>query len=120
MARILVADDSIPVRRFIARHLQASGHEVIEAADGVAAYDIGSREPLDMAIMDQLMPGMLGLDVLSRWSEDGRVFPVLILSAVDDEEMVVRCLGLGAVDFVPKPFNMPELIARVNRRLAGV
>lgn len=117
MARILVADDSPSVRLLVARHLQADGHEVREAADGTVAYEIGCEVELDLAILDQLMPGMLGTDVLHRWRAEDRNFPVLLLSAVDDDQTVIQSLQMGAADYIRKPFSMPELKARMVAHL---
>ncbi|HEX2152870.1 MAG TPA: response regulator transcription factor [Acidimicrobiia bacterium] len=119
MARILVADDSPTVRLLVRRHLEADGHDVVEASDGATAYDTGVAEEFDLAILDQLMPGMLGLDVLHRWRKEGHDFPVILLSAVDDDITVVRSLELGAMDYVRKPFSVPELKARIAARLKG-
>lgn len=117
MARILVADDSPMVRLLLSRHLVAEGHEVLEAGDGHTAYDLGATAGVDLAILDQLMPGMLGLDVLHRWRGEGLEFPVLLLSAVDDDQTVIRSLEMGAFDYVRKPFSVPELKARLARYL---
>lgn len=117
MARILVADDSSTVRLLLRRHLEADGHEVTEAGDGTTAYEMGRSAPFDLAILDQLMPGMLGIDVLHRWRAESLEFPVLLLSAVDDDTTVVRSLELGAFDYIRKPFSVPELKARVAARL---
>lgn len=119
MARILVADDSPTVRLLLRRHLQADGHEVLEASDGTSAHELGNREVIDLAVLDQLMPGMLGLDILHAWRKDGFEFPVLLLSAVDDDRTVVRSLELGAFDYIRKPFSVPELKARIAARLRG-
>lgn len=117
MARILVADDSPSVRLLVVRHLQADGHDVVEAEDGTAAYEVGADGSLDLAVLDQLMPGMLGTDVLHRWRAEGLTFPVLLLSAVDDDHTVIQSLELGAADYVRKPFSMPELKARMASHL---
>jgi DNA-binding response OmpR family regulator len=117
MARILVADDSPSVRLLVVRHLQTDGHDVREAADGTTAYEIGCEDELDLAILDQLMPGMLGTDILHRWREENHDFPVLLLSAVDDDHTVIQSLQLGAADYIRKPFSMPELKARVTAHL---
>ena len=116
MARIIVADDSPSVRLLVRRHLQADGHDILEAEDGDMAYALGSEDP-DLAILDQLMPGMRGTDVLHRWRTEGRTFPVVLLSAVDDEHTVIQSLQLGAADYIRKPFSMPELKARVTAHL---
>jgi DNA-binding response OmpR family regulator len=117
MARILIADDSPTVRLLLRRHLEADGHEIVEAGDGTTAYEVGMQDTIDLAILDHLMPGMLGLDVLHRWREHSAAFPVLLLSAVDDDVTVIRSLELGAFDYVRKPFSVPELKARVATRL---
>lgn len=117
MFRILVADDSPTVRLLLRRHLQAEGYEVVEASDGTAAFQAGIHESIDMAVLDQLMPGMLGLDVLHGWRREGLEFPVLLLSAVDDDTTVIKSLELGAFDYIRKPFSVPELKARIAARL---
>ncbi|MGH8928514.1 MAG: response regulator transcription factor [Acidimicrobiia bacterium] len=117
MARILIADDAATVRVLISRHLRAAGHEVVEVGDGSAAYLVGVEDDIDLAVVDQIMPGMLGTEVIARWREEGINFPVLVLTAVDDDDTVVRSFALGAADYVRKPFNMSELTARVNGRL---
>lgn len=117
MARILVADDSPTVRLLVRRHLESDGHEVVEASDGTTAFESGSAGGFDLAILDQLMPGMLGLDVLHRWRRQGIDMPVLLLSAVDDDATVVQSLELGAFDYVRKPFSLPELKARLATHL---
>ncbi|CAN5895761.1 hypothetical protein BH23ACT5_BH23ACT5_07490 [soil metagenome] len=117
MALILVADDAPSVRLLVRRHLQADGHEVLEADNGTTAYELGSRGEIDLAILDQLMPGMLGTDILHRWRQDSLTFPVLLLSAVDDDMTVIQSLELGAADYIRKPFSMPELKARLAPHL---
>jgi DNA-binding response OmpR family regulator len=117
MARILVADDSPSVRLLVRRHLESDGHEVVEAPDGTTAYELGSAGGFDLAILDQLMPGMLGLDILHRWRGQDIDMPVLLLSAVDDDATVVQSLELGAFDYMRKPFSIPELKARLATHL---
>lgn len=117
MARILVADDAAPVRVLLVRHLQAAGHEVVDVGDGAAAYEAGLNREIDLAVLDQLMPGMLGTEVIAAWQEEGIEFPVFLLTAIDDEATVVHSFEMGAADYVRKPVNMAELIARINGRL---
>jgi CheY-like chemotaxis protein len=119
MARILVADDAASIRLLVKRYLQADGHEVIEAEDGVAAYEYGISDEFDLAILDQLMPGLKGIDVLHKWRQEGRNFPVVVLSGVDDEATVINSLDMGAADYVRKPFSPGELKARVERFLGA-
>jgi DNA-binding response OmpR family regulator len=68
-------------------------------------------------ILDQLMPGLLGMEVIDRWHNEGLTTPVIMLTGVDDERTAVQALSRGAVDFVRKPFHLPELMARVKARL---
>lgn len=117
MARILVADDAASIRLLVKRYLQADGHEVIEAEDGIAAYECGLTDEIDLAVLDQLMPGMKGIDVMHKWRREGIHFPVVVLSGVDDETTVINSLDMGAADYVRKPFSPGELKARVERFL---
>lgn len=99
------------------RHLQTDGHEVVEAADGPEALELGRNESFDLAILDQLMPGLKGIDVLQTWRSEGRDFPVVLLSGVDDHHAVVNSLSEGAADYIRKPFSPTELKARIDRIL---
>lgn len=115
--RILLADDSNVVTTILATSLQKEGFDVEIAFDGQTAFELGRDGEFDLAVLDQMMPGLLGLEVIERWHEAGVVFPVLILTAVADETMAVQSIQLGAADFVRKPFHLPELIARIRSRL---
>lgn len=117
MKRILVADDSKTVSMLVSTALSNEGYAVTTVSDGVSALSVGSEQHIDLAILDQLMPGLLGMEVLEKWKSDGREFPVIILSSVDDETTIVECLHKGAVDFVRKPFLVKELTARVGLAL---
>jgi DNA-binding response OmpR family regulator len=117
MARILIADDAATIRLIVKRHLQAEGHEVVEAVDGPEALGLGRGEVFDLAILDQLMPGLKGIDVLQTWRSEGIDFPVVLLSGVDDHNAVVTSLDEGAADYIRKPFSPAELKARIDRIL---
>lgn len=117
MARILVADDAVPVRVLLVRHLRAAGHEVVDVGDGQAAFEAGRAGEIDLAVLDQLMPGMLGTEIMAAWKGEGIEFPVFLLTAIDDEDTVVHSFELGAADYVRKPVNIAELTARINGRL---
>lgn len=86
---------------------------MVTTDNGVDAYEIGCEHDIDLAILDHLMPGLLGMEVLEKWKSEGLAIPVIMLSAVDDEATVVECLRLGATDFVRKPFMVSELTARI-------
>lgn len=116
--RILVADDAETITTLLRVSLNAEGYRVVTAPDGVSAYELGSDQRIDLAILDHLMPGLLGLEVLEKWKAEGLDFPVIMLSGVDEESTVVECLSLGAVDFVRKPFRVNELMARVGLALS--
>jgi two-component system alkaline phosphatase synthesis response regulator PhoP len=115
--RILVADDSETITTLLATALRESGYDVTTASDGNQAYELGVSSDFDLVIIDQLMPGLLGLEVIERWRSDGIDPEVIVLTGVDDERIVVESFDLGADDFVRKPFRLPELIARIGRRL---
>jgi DNA-binding response OmpR family regulator len=115
--RVLVADDSETVTTVLVTALELEGYEVETAANGVEAYEKGVAGGYDLVILDQLMPGMLGLEVIDRWQREGHVIQTIMLSGVDDERTVVGSLESGAVDFIRKPFRLPELLARIRQRL---
>lgn len=115
--KILVADDSETIRALLKTALEGSGYEVDMADDGLSAYELGSKDEYDLVIMDQLMPGLLGLEVIERWRDEGMEAPVLMLTGVDDDRTAVESFDLGAVDYVRKPFRMTELMARIRKRL---
>jgi DNA-binding response OmpR family regulator len=118
--RILVADDAETITTLLMTSLELKGYEVTTARNGVEAYEKGISQPFDLVILDQLMPGLSGLEVIRKWHEEGTNVPVMMLSGVDDEKTVVDSLDLGAVDFVRKPFHLPELMARVRQRLRAL
>ncbi|MGH9167183.1 MAG: response regulator transcription factor [Acidimicrobiia bacterium] len=115
--RVLVAEDEPTISLVVCRSLEAAGYQVVAARDGLQALEAGLREKFDLAILDQQMPGLQGIEVLQKWREQERHFPVMFLSAMADEEDVVRGLELGAVDYIRKPFSARELLARVRAHL---
>lgn len=117
--RVLVADDSETVTTVLVTALELEGYEVETAGNGVEAYEKGIEGGYDLVILDQLMPGMLGLEIIDRWQQEGHMIQTIMLSGVDDERTVVNSLESGAVDFIRKPFRLPELLARVRQRLPG-
>jgi DNA-binding response OmpR family regulator len=111
--RALVADDDLDVRGLVAAALESAGFEVDIAADGVEAIRLFERDAPDIVVLDVVMPGMTGLNVLERIRQQGGT-PVVMLSSMDDEDTKVRGFRLGADDFVGKPFSTRELMARVD------
>ncbi len=110
--RILVVDDDKSVRNLLRGLLTAEGYIVDEATDGPAALDRVTRVPPDLVLLDVMMPGQSGLDVLAVLRRTSNV-PVVILTAKDDETDRVVGLRLGADDYVVKPFSNAELTARL-------
>lgn len=115
--RILVADDSETIRALLLTALQSAGYEVDVAEDGLTAYEMGREQDYDLVVLDQLMPGLLGLEVIERWRDEGIESPVLMLTGVDDDRTAVESFDRGAVDYVRKPFRITELMARIRMRL---
>ncbi len=118
-ARILVVDDNASNRDVLARRLTREGHEVITAADGASALDLAAREELDLILLDLIMPEIGGFEVLQRLKSDERTkaIPVIVISALDELDSVVRCIEAGAEDFLSKPFDPVLLCTRIDSSL---
>lgn len=122
MARILLIEDEPDLARVLVRELEAGGYQVLHAADGWTALDLHTREQPDLLILDWMLPGLDGLEVLRRVRHTSAV-PVLMLTAKGEEIDRVMGLEVGADDYLTKPFSMRELMARVRallRRMAHV
>ena len=120
--RALVVEDDPDVAQDLARALNAAGFVTEIAADGDAAWFQGDVEDYDVAVLDLGLPRLDGLSVLKRWRSAGRSFPVLILSARSQWMEKVEGIEAGADDYLAKPFQMGELVARVRglvRRSGG-
>jgi len=117
--RLLVVDDVEANRDLLARRLRQMGHGVETATNGREALERMRAEPFDLVLLDVMMPEMDGLEVLEvlRTEEALRGIPVVMVSAVQEMESVVRCIELGATDYLPKPFNVVLLKARVESSL---
>ena len=112
----LVVDDEQPILRALAVNLRARRYDVDVAATGEQALDLASRHHPDVVVLDLGLPGISGIDVirgLRGWSS----VPILILSARDDRHNKVAALDAGADDYVTKPFDMEELLARLRAAL---
>jgi sigma-B regulation protein RsbU (phosphoserine phosphatase) len=118
--RILVVDDTEANRDMLARRLRRDGHDVEMADSGAAALASARARPFDVVLLDIMMPEMNGYEVLEALKRDDalRHIPVIMISAVDEMESVVRCIELGAEDHLPKPFNPTLLKARLGASLA--
>ena len=120
--RILVIEDEPALREQLAGALKDAGYVVDSAADGEEGHFLGDTEPYDAVVLDLGLPGLDGITVLTRWRSDGRNVPVLILTARDRWREKVAGFDAGADDYLTKPFQMEELLARVRaliRRASG-
>jgi len=119
MAKILVAEDEKQIADMIAFKLTNSGHQVIRAQDGEQAMKLAQHEIPDLIMLDAMMPGIGGFEVLRRLKADPalRSVPVIMVTAKGHERDVLSGLRGGAVDYVVKPFSLKELAARVELAL---
>lgn len=115
--RVLIVEDSQAVSVLLSRALQAEGLEVTVVKDGFDAYEHGRDGDFDLVLLDHLLPGLLGREILHRWRSEGVGVPVIMLSIDSDEDDVTSALEMGAQDYVRKPFSMRELMARVRIQL---
>ena len=110
---ILVVDDEISIIKFLRANLDNKGYKVLTAMDGAEALQTIERELPDLVILDIMMPKMDGFEVCQRLREWSQI-PIIMLSALGDERDKVKCLELGADDYMTKPFGASELTARVR------
>ena len=110
-------DDEPRIVTFIARALAAEGLSVDSAHDGRRGLELARSRPYELVVLDLLLPGMDGVSLLQGIMESRPEQRVLVLSALSDVESKVRCLELGASDYLPKPFALAEFLARVRARL---
>ncbi len=119
MATILVVDDEPNIREVVGLYLRRDGHEVVLAADGDEALRLHRERQPDLVVLDLMLPRVNGLEVCRRMQAERRV-PLIMLTARGDEEDRIIGLGVGADDYVVKPFSPRELAARVTAVLRRV
>jgi DNA-binding response OmpR family regulator len=112
--RLLLVEDDPTLRQALAFNLTREGYEVASASNGEAALEAARNEQLDLILLDVMLPGMSGVEVLRVLRREGVTTPVIILSAKGDEIDRVVGLKVGADDYVAKPFSRPELLARIE------
>ncbi len=113
---ILVADDEKEIRELLRLYLENAGYKVVEAEDGQQAMEVFHSQHIDLCLLDIMMPKMDGYHVLQELRRESNV-PVMILSAKDADSEKILGLNLGADDYMAKPFNPLEAIARVNSNI---
>jgi two-component system, OmpR family, response regulator len=121
--RVLLVEDDDRIARNVAAALTEAGYLTEREADGEAAWFKGDTEDFAAVILDLSLPRMDGLSILKAWRQGGRAMPILILTARDSWLERVEGINAGADDYLPKPFRMEELLARLRailRRYAGV
>jgi two-component system OmpR family response regulator len=120
--RVLVVEDDPDLGRQLTEALSQAGYAVDLAPDGEEGHFLGETEPYDAAVLDLGLPKMDGISVLESWRRNGKMMPVLILTARDRWSDKVQGFDAGADDYVAKPFHMEEVLARIRallRRSAG-
>ncbi len=110
MAKILIVEDEYPINNLISKNLTLTGHECLSAYDGLSAIELIHGMPLDLVILDVMLPGLSGFDLIKLI---GNV-PVIFVTAKSGLEDRLKGLSLGADDYIVKPFAMQELLARVS------
>ena len=116
MAKILVCDDDKEIVEAIEIYLTQDGHQVLEAYDGIEAVEILKKESVDLLIMDIMMPRMDGIRATLKIREENNI-PIIILSAKSEDADKILGLNIGADDYITKPFNPLERVARVKSHL---
>jgi len=118
-SRILVVDDNAANRDVLERRLTREGHAVVTAADGAQGLELAAEGDFDLVLLDLIMPEVSGFEVLTRLKGDARTahVPVIVISALDELDSVVRCIEAGAEDYLPKPFDPILLRTRINSSL---
>jgi two-component system OmpR family response regulator len=114
MTSALLVEDDERVRRFVIRGLESEGYVVKAAADGPQGLDLACRESFDVLILDLMLPGLSGKEVCQRLRAAGVQVPILMLTALDALEDKVEGLRSGADDYLTKPFDFEELLARIE------
>ena len=115
--KILLVDDDPKIRALLREILSALPHQVLEAEDGEHALEIIGKEPVDLIITDRSMPRVDGLELLRTLKDQNRMIPALMISAYGDEEMWASAMGLGAEDYILKPFDADNVMKIVKRKL---
>ena len=114
MKKILVADDQPMILTAISRHLSKAGYEVIEAENGLRAINKFDLEKPDEVVTDILMPQESGLDVITHVRTKNQETPILVLSTIGNDSVIVEAFKSGADDYVRKPFVPKDLLTRIN------
>jgi DNA-binding NtrC family response regulator len=116
---ILVVDDDAHSRSLLREILGEDGYRVLEAADGESAWEILDKNRVELVITDRSMPRLGGLELLARLREQKKTIPVLVISGYGEESLWGQAIGLGALDYLLKPFQSDEVRTLVRKALSG-
>ena len=119
LSRILIVDDTEATRELLSRRLAREGHRIVQAENGRSALERIAAEPFDLILLDMMMPDINGYEVLTQLKADVRFhhIPVIVISALDELDSIVRCIEAGAEDYLSKPFDPVLLRARIGASL---
>ncbi|MGD8324015.1 MAG: response regulator transcription factor [Gammaproteobacteria bacterium] len=112
--RLLIIDDDVDLSRMVSEYLAPEGIELTSASSGSQGLNLAKSQEFDLIILDVMLPGLSGFDVLRQFRESGGRTPVLMLTARGDDVDRIVGLEMGADDYLPKPFNPRELLARLK------
>ncbi len=115
--KILVVDDEKTVRDFLQRALATAGYTVITASDGQEALEKMSQFNISLVLLDIMMPGLDGFEVLDHMRQYEENIPVIMLTGIQEAPAKIDSLTLGADDYITKPFSVKELLARIQVKL---
>ena len=119
MAKILVIDDSSLARSSVRKLLTPEGHEILEAARGEDGLEMISSHSPDCILLDILMPGVSGMDILSRFQSEGSQIPVIVVTADIQDSVREKCLQLGAFEVINKPLLLKSVSGVIKKALEG-
>lgn len=117
MKKILLIEDESNVVSLLKRGLEEEGYDISVAMDGTSGYEMGSKHNFDLMIVDIMLPGMNGIDICRKLRQQKISSPILMLTALGSTENIVAGLDNGADDYLVKPFNLKELLARIRTLL---
>jgi len=117
MAKILVIEDEANLRPLIKYDLKNLSHEVVEAEDGDLGFDLASQEDFDVLIVDWMLPGISGIEIVEKLRMQGNSAIIIMLTAKDQEEDIIEAFNAGVDDYIIKPFSPRELTARITAHL---
>lgn len=114
---VLIVEDDATIARFVELEFEHAGYKVLRAADGPTAIDLMAADPVDLVILDLMLPGIDGIDVARHIRKKGSTVPILMLTARAETRDVVAGFEAGADDYLRKPFEIPELLSRARALL---